>query len=276
VLASLLAFWLAVRPPRLLIPGTPADYGLRAEEVRIRAADGARLAGWLLPRPGAPAVILLHGYPANKADLLPVAGALAPEFTVLLLDLRGLGDSQGRVTTLGLRERDDLRRAVEFLQGRSTGPIGVFGLSLGGAVAILAAAQEPRIRAVAAYAPFADLAALGHDLYGWLGPLKYVLVELMRAWGRLFLGGDLTRPAPAEAARALGIPVLLIHSPGDEQIPFAHAERLRDAMAGNPRAELWALPRGRHGELPGDFYARLGRFFRAHLAAEPASRGPAR
>jgi len=144
VTVSLVSFWLAVRPPRLAIPLGPGDFALTVENVTITADDGVKLAAWLLPRAGAPALVLLHGYPAEKADLLPIAAALAPRFTVLLLDQRYFGQSGGRATTLGFRERRDLRRAIDFLAARGFTEVGVFGLSLGGAVALLAAAEDPR------------------------------------------------------------------------------------------------------------------------------------
>jgi dipeptidyl aminopeptidase/acylaminoacyl peptidase len=259
--ASLFAFWLAVRPPRLAVPLVPRDFGLAVEDVTITSDDGLRLAAWLVLRPGAPAVVLLHGYPADKADMLPIAAGLARRFTVLLVDQRYFGRSEGRLTTLGFRERRDLERAVDFLAARGVGPVGVFGFSLGGAVALLAAAADPRIRAVAAYAPFADLALLGHELYAWLWLLKYPLVGMVRVWSRLFLGHDLARPTPVEAAARLAVPVLLIASRADEQIPFEHAQRLRDALAANRHAEFLFTERERHGELPPDFESRLMHFF---------------
>jgi pimeloyl-ACP methyl ester carboxylesterase len=261
LLASLASFWLAVRPPRLVIPYAPRDFRLSVEEVTIVTDDGLRLAGWLAPRPGAPAVILLHGYPAEKADMLPLAAALAPRFTVLLYDQRYFGRSEGRATTLGFRERADLRRAVDLLAARGFAPVGVFGFSLGGAVALLAAAEDPRIRAVAAYAPFADLRLLGEELYAWLWLAKRPFVGMLRVWSRAAFGADITRPSPEEVAARLTIPVLLVASRDDEQIPFAHAERLRAALAGNPRAEFDLDARGRHGALGPDFAARLERFF---------------
>jgi pimeloyl-ACP methyl ester carboxylesterase len=261
VLLSLVSFWFAVRPPRIPIPLRPEDFRLTVEEVRITAEDGVTLAAWLLPRRGAPAVVLLHGYPAEKADMLPLAAALAPRFTVLLLDQRYFGKSGGRVTTIGFRERGDLRRAVDFLGTRGVKEVGVFGFSLGGAVALLAAAEDPRIRAVVAYAPFADLKTLGHELYGWLWVLKYPFVGLLRGWSRLFLGHDITAVSPERAASTLSIPVLIVASREDEQIPFAHAERLRRALARNARAEIVTMDRGRHGELPAGFEARLAEFF---------------
>jgi dipeptidyl aminopeptidase/acylaminoacyl peptidase len=258
---SLVSFWLAVRPPRLTIPLAPADVELAVEDVAVPTADGLQLRGWLAVRPGAPALVLLHGYPAEKADMLPLAAALAPRFTVLLMDLRYFGGSGGRATTFGLRERDDLRRAIDVLARRGADRVGVFGFSLGGAIALVTAAEDPRIGAVAAYAPFADLRMLAHGLYAWMGPLRYPFVGLMRLWSRVFLGADVTTYSPLAAAARLSIPVWLIASRDDEQIPFAHAERLRAALAANPRAEDTFLDAARHGVLPPDVERRLERFF---------------
>ena len=269
VALSLLGFVMAVRPPRLTVAVRPEDVNLRVESVVIHTTDGLRLAGWLAPRPGAPAVILLHGYPAEKSDLLSLAAALHPRFTVLLVDFRYFGESEGQVTTLGFRERDDVRRAVDLLHARGLTPVGVFGFSLGGAVALLAAADEPRIRAVAAYAAFADLRTLGLELYAYLWPLRDPFVRLLRLWARLFLGADVTRPSPAEAAARLDVPVLLIHSRQDEQIPFAHAERLRQALAGNRATDFAFLDRARHGELGLDLERRVADFFTEHLRPPP-------
>jgi dipeptidyl aminopeptidase/acylaminoacyl peptidase len=254
-----------VRPPRLTIDLRPADVGLAVEEVSIRAADGVRLSAWLAARPGRPAVVLLHGYPADKRDLLPLAAVFHRHFTVLLVDLRFFGQSEGRITTLGHRERDDLKRALDVLQQRGLGPVGVFGFSLGGAVALLTAAEDQRIRAVAAYAPFAVLRDLGRDLYRGLWLLREPLVGLMRLWSRLLLGADITRPSPEQAARQLSVPVMLVHSRADEQIPFHHAERLARALADNPQARFVFSDDGYHGALGSGLQDRLAQFFLGSL-----------
>ena len=261
VALSLVSFWLAVRPPRLSIPLAPADFKLAVEEIWIPTADGLRLSAWLVARMGEPAIVLLHGYPAEKTDMLPLAAVLARRFTVLLVDLRYFGRSDGSVTTLGFRERNDLRRAIDALARRGFDRVGVFGFSLGGAIAITAAVDEPRIGAVAAYSPFADLRMLAHELYAWMGPLRYPFVGLMRLWSRVFLGADVTALPPVAAAARLSIPVYLIASRDDEQIPFRDAERLREALAANPRAEYEVMDRGRHGVLAPDVEQRLERFF---------------
>ena len=271
VAVSLWNFWLTVRPPRLILSETPRSYRLPAEDVTVITDDGLKLAAWLIPKAGRsdaagePAVILIHGYPAEKADMLSVAAALHPRFTTLLVDLRYFGASEGRATTLVFRERRDLVRAVDMLTRRGATRVGVFGYSLGGAVGIMAAAEDARIRAVAAYAPFSDLRVLGRELYAGLWLFKYPLVELMVLWTRLFLGADITRPSPAVAATSLAIPILLIHNPDDDQIPFAHAERFRQALARNPSAEFVFEGRGRHNDLVTDFGQRLADFFSRSL-----------
>jgi pimeloyl-ACP methyl ester carboxylesterase len=111
------------------------------------------------------------------------------------------------------------------------------------------------------YAPFADLRSLGYQLYGWLWLLKYPFVGLLRGWSLLFFGHDITAISPERAAAAVSVPVLLVASREDEQIPFEHAERLRRVLARDPRSEFVFTERGRHGELPGGFAASLARFF---------------
>src|SRR5262249_53920351 len=160
----------------------------------------------------APALILLHGYPAEKADLLPLASALAPTFALLLVDQRYFGASEGHFTTLGFRERGDLKRMIDFLDSRGASSVGVFGFSLGGAVATLTAAEDPRIRAIVAYAPFSDLRVLAQDLYAWMWGVRYPFVAMMRLWSRVLFGADITQPTPLEAAARLEIPILLVHS----------------------------------------------------------------
>lgn len=275
IAVSLWSFWLVVRPPRIGTGLEPRHYSLAAEDVVIASRDGLKLSGWLIPRAeasikgGSPrdkaALILLHGYPAEKGDMLDIAKKLNMQFTTLLMDMRYFGKSEGRYTTLGWKERDDLKEAVNFLEERGYGPVGVFGFSLGGAVGLMAAAEDSRIAAVAAYAPFSTLRRIGHDAYQRLWLLKYPLVELMIFWTRLVFAGDVTEVSPLKAAEKINVPVFLIHSREDEQIPFRHAGLFEKALSRNPRAGFYFFSRGRHGELPPDFEKRLAEFFEKSL-----------
>ena len=121
---------------------TPAKYGIDFDNVRIRAADGVSLHGWLLKQPivstRAPTVIFCHGNAGNVSGTLPFAQVLYKlGMNVLLFDYRGFGESSGAPTEAGLKL--DLVAAFEFCASCPDAIDGsklvLYGRSLGGAVA---------------------------------------------------------------------------------------------------------------------------------------------
>ena len=233
---SLWSFWLIIRPPKIIINSTPENYGLKAESLTLKTKDGLNIAAWFIPKQDTSAIILIHGYPVEKADMLPLAKSLSPNFSLLLFDMRYFGKSEGRLSTLGKGEKLDLEAALDLLESRGYKKIGAFGFSLGGATALMKS-DDPRIAAVAAYAPFSNLRQLGHESYANLWVLKYPLVELISFWTKIFLDYDIDVESPELAAKKLTKPVLIIHDKMDDQISFLHAMRLEKALAQNPKAE---------------------------------------
>ena len=268
--ASLFSFYLIIKPAKFFIPHTPERLKLPSEEIEFLGADGARLSAWLVeskePKEKTDRVIiLLHGYPASRGDMLFIARDLYPSFSLFIPDLRSFGKSGGRYTTLGIEERRDLSSAINLLEKRGYKKIGVFGFSLGGAVALLASAEDNRIKAVGTYASFADLKTLGYETYHNLWLLKYPLVELLALYSRILFGEWTTDSSPVRVAEKISIPVLLAHTKEDEQISFSHAQRLQQALSHNKKLETYFLETGLHGELPSDFYTRLKNFFEKSL-----------
>jgi fermentation-respiration switch protein FrsA (DUF1100 family) len=125
---------------------SPAHIGapspeLGAEPTTIPSASGSRLSAWFIP--GAPhggAVLLMHGVRANRLEMLDRARLLHREgFAVLLFDFQAHGESAGAAITFGYLESKDARAAFDELRRRAPGErIGVVGVSLGGAAAVLA------------------------------------------------------------------------------------------------------------------------------------------
>lgn len=130
-------------------------------------SDGLRLAGILditgesvQPRP---AVILLHGFGANKSDgmvTMTAARLARMGYITLRFDMRGCGDSEGaRARVLCEEQVRDVHNAVSYLRtlpGVDAGGIGVLGHSLGAAVAVYAAATDERIAACISSAGWGD------------------------------------------------------------------------------------------------------------------------
>jgi pimeloyl-ACP methyl ester carboxylesterase len=115
-------------------------------------ADGTSRDGWFFPgRRGAPTVILCHGYLSQRTDVLTLVTALQEsQFNVFLFDFIGHGTSPG-VTTLGYRETQELKSAVQALSTREDidpQHFGLWGVDMGGYAALEEASGDPRISAL--------------------------------------------------------------------------------------------------------------------------------
>ncbi len=151
------------RHPYLVTPEKFAqlsDRGLKATDETWANRDGTRARGWLLRgAAGAPAVVLLHRYGADRSWLLNLGVKLSEttNFTVLWPDLRGHGENPPvGWTSFGTREAEDVSAAMDYLRtlksaqgeplvGRA---IGLYGVELGAYGALVAASREASARAL--------------------------------------------------------------------------------------------------------------------------------
>ena len=263
------ASWRLSHPRRDFVPRDYRPADLPLERIWIRSRGGLRLAGWWARHEDAPGtVILSHGVWSNHREMESRAEAMWRRgFSVLLFDYRACGESEGRTTTLGQKEVDDLLGAVDFLIGEDDrGRIGVWGNSMGGAVAIMAAGRCPDIDAVVSDSAFAVLADnVGHGFSAATGlpawPFRHAIFEL----GQALAGADLRSVRPVDSAAALSPrPLLLVQGEDDTLVDPREAQALYDA-AGEPK-ELWSLPDCGHVEAfsqrPEEFTDRVDEFFR--------------
>ena len=266
VITSLWGFYSSIPPPKIVSSLTPRALKMDYEEVSFRTTDALTLHGWYIParKTTKRTLILLHGYPADKGDILPPLSFLHEDFNLFLFDFRYLGKSEGSYSTAGAKEVRDLLAAIRFLKGRGVGEVGVWGFSMGGAVALMALPQAPEIKAVVSESSYASLAQMALQLFR-IPVLDYPSAFLVGVWAKLFLGIDLRDISPAQAVRGTRVPILLIHSSADAVIPFAHAESLKKALADNPRAEFWFKDGFAHGQLGSDYQTRLTGFFLKYL-----------
>ena len=263
-----------VKPNREFIPGGYEPSGIPFERVTFQNRTGLRIAGWTAIREDAPGtVIFCHGVWANHREMESRAESLWNRgFSVMTFDFQGCGESEGRYTSLGLREVDDLFAAVDYLAARGdAGPLGVVGNSMGGAVAIMVAAGDERIRAVVTDGAFA---AAGRDFVGYAfhgvaglpSPLFQDAVVAVSEW---LSGARLDRIRPVDSIGAIAPrPVMLVHCADDELVRAADARALF-AAAGEPKT-LWIVPDCAHVQsfhIETDQYVRrVEEFFRRAFA----------
>lgn len=256
-------------PQRIVSAETPADYGLAFEDVRLTTADGLHLVAWYVPPKqgdGKSAILVLHGYPADKGDLLGRASFLAERHALLFLDFRYFGGSEGAYTTAGVREVEDALAAIAYLKTRGAERIGIYGFSLGGAVALMTTDRTTEVAAIAAEAPYATLRLAAEEPYKYLGPLQGPLAAATAFAAGLITGVDVAQVSPLRAVARSRVPTLLIHSRADQVVPFKNAELLWSAMGANPEAESLFFDDLPHGAASFDFARIVNDFFLAHLS----------
>jgi len=233
-------------PVRKPLEGTPAEVGLRYREVGLRSSDGLELRAWWIEREGSSrAVVLVHGWGGDRSGLHVVETALIYEragFNVLMIDLRGHGESEGERVTVGYQEVRDVRGALSWLEERGFDPqdVVLHGWSMGGAAVVQAAAGSG-VAAVVEEAAYANLPPLLRARIPEASGLPAFFNPGILLMGRLFLGIDPWAVCPEEEARQLsreGVPLMIIHSREDEVIPFEHAEAF---AAAHPGATFWEL-----------------------------------
>jgi pimeloyl-ACP methyl ester carboxylesterase len=284
----------ALAPPRrLLTPGTVqrADEELRRlgatrEDFTVRAHDGVLLRGWKVRphRLNGEWALLIHGQSDNRFGVMGEALLLLRHgYSLLMMDARAHGESEGAMATYGWLERRDTQAIVDQLYATEK-PLNLYalGASMGAAIALQSAAVEPRITGVVAESSFSDLREVSYDYAGlqwnvWLGKTIF----LPGSWAAISAGerkggfsADLVSPEKSVAARPFA--VLLICDALDRRIPCRHSERIFRAARG-PK-ELWEVPGAGHvmalGTAPAEFERRVLAFLQRLRPAQPAPAHP--
>ena len=202
---------------------TPAAHGLEHRERYLVTSDEVRIHAWFMPAPEAKgALVFCHGNAGTIENRLDAARVfLDMGLSVLLFDYRGYGASEGRPSEEGTYL--DAEAAYDALleeSGVTTDRIVIYGESLGGGVAI-ELAKRREVAAVVTESAFTSLPKLGSELYPWL-PVRLL---------SRFRYDNLSK------VDTLNAPLLVIHSPDDDIVPYAHGERLF-AAAAEPKAFL--------------------------------------
>jgi len=246
--------------PERRLDATPAALGLDYHDVSIDTRDGLKLHGWFIPaRNPRGAVLFLHGNAGNishRLDTIEIAHAL--NMSMLIIDYRGYGRSEGEPDERGTYE--DAFAARQYLidfHGFSPEQLVVHGRSLGGAIATWLASE--------------------HSHAGLIIESSFTSVrDMARHYYPFFPASLLVRiryPTAQHIAR-VNCPLLIMHSPHDEIVPYEHGVRLFETAT----AQKWFMDlRGGHNDgflLTGEVYReRLNRFL-AEVVATEASVDP--
>lgn len=262
VVLCLFSGWFYFQQPAMIfyptsrLDATPANWGLQFEDVALQSSDGTRLHGWYIPHSDSNRVLLFfHGNAGNishRGESVMIFHRLG--LNVLIIDYRGYGQSEGKPGEAGLY--NDARAAWQYLiktKGFAKGDIIIFGRSLGGSVATnLAAEVQPGALIVeSVFSSVKDMASEAFPVISYLVPLRFQFNSL-------------------EQIKQVTSPLLVLHSPDDEIIPYRLGEKVFQA-ANQPKAFV-----SMHGDHNSGFLASqpayqqaLEKFLVTHVPAKP-------
>jgi len=239
-----------------------------AEEVSFpSASDALRISGWFFAAgtstQKAPAIVLCHGIWTGRRECLPLALRFrAAGYNVLTFDFRAHGLSDGRFTSVGHHETNDVLGAVEFVKQRpevDVSRIGVVGFSMGAAASIQAAARSGDISALvadSAYATFLDAAKYSFRLVTRFP--QFPIAPIAMRWAKWMVNVDASQLRPIDVIGQIAPrPVLMVNGTQDMIIPPVLGQALFGALK-EPRRVIWYD--GGHGDIPRDDLHEMRRF----------------
>ena len=233
---------------------TPAPAG--CEEASF-AGDGVRLEGWRCGATGPlrGTIVYLHGTADNRTSAAGVLQRFGPRgFAVVAYDSRAHGESGGDACTYGFHEKRDLRRVLDTID---SGPIVLFGTSLGAAVALQAAAEDPRAAAIVAIETFSDLRTVASERAPFFFSAGTIRKAFQLAEKQAQFQVDAV--SPKEAAAHVIAPVLIVHGDADVETPPAHSQRVYDALKG-PKRLILVPGAGHNGSLRAEVWDAIAQW----------------
>jgi pimeloyl-ACP methyl ester carboxylesterase len=212
-------------------------------------------------------VVLCHGFLSNKnstTNKTLTRPLLEQGIATFRFDFFGQGDSEGPFEQITLTTAiDQARSALKLVAEKGYRHLGLMGSSFGGLVAVLVAARQTNLKALALKCPVADFPETLRLEFGdermahWkqcneipnvaggpqLVPLKYHLYE------------DCLTYDAYKAAESIQVPTLIVQGSCDELVPLHQSRRLIEAIRGDTRLEL--LTGADHGFTKGEDFRRM-------------------
>lgn len=249
-------------------------------QVEITSAEGYRLAGAHYPGVNPRGVLVfLHGIGSSKEVYGDLMQLLADRgIASYAFDNRGQGASQGTYVTYGWYERDDLRRIADLAKAQYPGvPLGIWGNSLGGAIALQVLADDSDtdrnwdfgiVESTFAHLDEITDAYQRRLAYG-IGN-RWMNDRILARAGRI-AGFPPDSIRPARAAARIKVPVFHAHGDADRHIALHHARRIHENLR-HPKSEFHVIAGADHSGLytagGEDYFQALMTFIEAQISPQ--------
>jgi uncharacterized protein len=253
----------------------PKDAGLPQENVTLETFDGWKLSCWFVAqkKKNRGTIIYLHGVGDCKIAGIEFVRSLYDKgFNIFLYDSRQHGESEGSYCTYGFYEKYDVSTVTRYLlsrKDRKIGKIGLFGTSMGGAVAIQAATMNPYICAIVSEGSYTSLRVVFVDYQKRIIKLPWhFLRNIALVQSQKIANFKARLVSPLEDIKRIHIPILIVHGKNDSFIKSEYSQLLYNA-ANEPKRLLLIDNAGHNDvwEAGGAAYKDyVAAFFKEHLA----------
>jgi len=261
----------AMRIPRLPLTYAPGSLMVAYDDVSFQSRDGLTLKGWFLPGQNEQVIIVIHGGFQNRiddnVDTLALARALVGKgYSVLLFDLRGRGESEGRGISLSYID-EDIGGAVDFVKSRGFGVADTCILGFcSGAAMVSTYGSRNQVGALILDGCFLDCGTMVRrqaqsiNIPGFFVPFfmpgGLVFTRLLYGYHRI---------DPIDIIPLVKSPVLFLHEEKDEFTTMPETRKLYEA-ANNPANEIMEFSGSLHShgfrDHPQEYIDRVDNFLK--------------
>jgi len=220
---------------------TPSDFGLTFEVVRLPGAHGLPLEAWIVPCIQAKGIVLLfHGHGASKDSLLAAARNFHElGFEALLVDFHGSGGSGGAENSVGFHEASDVAAAFAWAN-QTRRPVILYGVSMGAAASLRAVhLGQAQPAALVLECPFDRLVNTVGNRFRMMGLPAFPFAQLLVFWGSVQQRINGFQFCPADYARSIHCPTLLMAGENDQRVRAADTQRIFANLNGPKTLKLF-------------------------------------
>ena len=188
-------------------------------------------------------VILFHGYGGEKSSMLDKAEIfLSLGYNTLLVDFMGSGGSEGNQTTIGFHEAEEVKTAFEYLKDQGETNITLFGTSMG-AAAIMKAQQDYDLKtnSIIIECPFGTMLETVQARFSSMKVPHFPLANLLVFWGGVQNGFNAFKHNPADYAKNITCPVLLLFGEKDDRVSMKEIRRIFSHLKGIKKLRTYPL-----------------------------------
>lgn len=193
------------------------------------------ISSWYIPVSNAKgSVIIFHGYGGEKSSMTDKASVFHQlGYNTMLVDFKGSGSSEGKTTTIGYKEAEDVIATVNYLHSKGEQNIILFGTSMG-AAALMKALNDKQlpVKKIIIECPFGSLLQTVKNRFEYMGVPQFPLAHLLVFWGGVQNGFNAFGHKPEEYAKAITLPALMFWGAKDPKVKPEETNNIYNNLKG--------------------------------------------